>query len=149
MWYTDRWQINGSTCPLRGKHRCKSMQSYSSWSSLSYVITFLSWWEWSFPGWPAHIHRAWGLTECFDECENIVNQVLWSPDLNPIKYLWEILEQVLNSALHHQHQKTNWGNIPKDDNVPMSPVQFQRLPGNLFHGALKLFLVAHVSPKPY
>lgn len=68
---------------------------------------------------PAPIHRAWGLTEWFIENEIDVSHMLRispSPDLNPIKHLWEdfifYMNDMLNSDLyHHNQENTFWGNI--------------------------------------
>lgn len=45
---------------------CKSTHSSSDWSPLSCQEFSQSWWEVSLPGWPRPIHRAWGITECFE-----------------------------------------------------------------------------------
>lgn len=95
----------GSTCPLRGKHRCKSVQSHSDGSHLSYDKTFLSWWVWSLSRWQCrHPHE---LSEWFDEYENDGNNIPWLlPDLKLFEHFWEIF--VLDSALYHYNQNTNW-----------------------------------------
>ncbi len=41
--YGERRSEKGSTCPLRGKSHCWSIQSWSEWSPLSCDQTFLSW----------------------------------------------------------------------------------------------------------
>ena len=106
----------GSTCPLRGKSHCKSTQSCSESSPLSYDETFLSWCEWSLSGW---------------QCPNLYVQkgslnvlmsmkMMWvivytmalavtrsQPKFNTYENFWT---DVLHSALHH-HQNNKWGSI--------------------------------------
>lgn len=38
------------------------------------------------------IRRARGLAACSDEYENDVNHILWSPDLNTVEHLWQVLD---------------------------------------------------------
>lgn len=46
-------------------------------------------------------NKARGLTEQSNEYENDADHMLWSPDLHPVKHLWEILVRGL--GLHPQH----------------------------------------------
>lgn len=73
-----------------------------------------SWWEWSLREKNnATIHRAQGVIDVFDVCENNVSHKLWplqSPDYNPIWHLWETLDQHIESTLHHHHTNAKSGN---------------------------------------
>lgn len=65
------------------------------------VITFipwwlLSWWKWPLPGWQSFIHRAQGVTESFDDL-NDVNHLPW-PLQRPDFSLTSVLDGTLN---HH------------------------------------------------
>ncbi len=95
----------GSTCPLRGKGHCKSVQSCSEWSPLSYDETFLSWWEWSLPGWqcphPQGTRAHWMVWWVWKWCESYAMAFA----------VTRSQPNVLDSALHHHHQNTKWGNI--------------------------------------
>ena len=86
----------GSTCPLRGKGHCKSIQIVLSDHLCPMMKPFHPDGSGLFQDDNAPIHRARGVTEWFEEYENQVNHILrpsQSPDLIPIALLWEILDQ--------------------------------------------------------
>lgn len=82
----------GSTCLLRRKGDCKSIQKFF------WLITFIALWKHFFPDGSdpfqidnAHIHRA-QKSSVFDEYENYMHHMLWLsqlPDLIRIKHLWD------------------------------------------------------------
>lgn len=79
---------SGSTCPLSGKCRCRSIQSSSDWLPFSYEATFLYWYLF-FSNDSTYIHTAWGLNEdendvtiCFDLCTH--------PNWTSMGDLWEL-----------------------------------------------------------
>lgn len=84
------WFCWHGLCP-RVKRHCKSIWDYFDWSLFSNHESFLSWWVWSFPGWPCLIHREQWHTEWFNKYKTNVNHMLWpiqSPELNTEGRFW-------------------------------------------------------------
>ncbi len=140
----------GSTCPLRGKGHCRSIQSCSEWSPLSCDETFLSWWEWSLPGWQcphpqgtrAHWMLWWGWKWCESYAMAFSHQI--STQLNTYGRFWS---DMLDGALHHHHQNTKWGNIFWKNAVHLSS-RVQRL-GESMPRRTEAVLAACGGPTPY
>lgn len=101
------------TCPLGERNHCKSILRCSELSPLAYDETFLMGVVSSRKN-NTTIHRAQGVIDVFDVCENNVSHKLWplqSPDYNPIWHLWETLDQHIESTLHHHHTNAKSGNL--------------------------------------
>jgi len=73
----------------------------------------------------APCHKAWIISNCFFEHDNEFTVLKWpprSPDLNPIKHLWDVVKQELRALdVHptnlHQLQdaiQSIWANISKE-----------------------------------
>ncbi len=116
----------GSTCSLRGKGHCRSIQS-PCWG-ISFILWWHISWAWSLPGWqsshPQGTRGHWMVLMSV--------KMMWvmryglhshhiSTQLNTYGRFWT---DVLDSALHHHHQNTKWGNIFWKNGVhPSSRVQ--------------------------
>ena len=106
----------GSTCPLRGKGKWKSIQSCSEWWTFSYDETFLSWWELSLPWWQcSHEGSLKGLGSM--KIMNHINHMLWllqSADLTTYGRFWTqplALSTIITTTIKTQNEGISFGQM--------------------------------------